>query len=170
MSLSIDQNPRSIAFRRRILPACSNPKVAQAAGRSVRFFHVLPERRRRSQARGQRMRQLHQFAVGFADVFVEASSKAHAASQEIWESEQICLPLVTADGADEGVPRSVARGVRCHVMSYFGRRCRHGSWSQMTSWTALRLAAGRSAGTKRMVSTRLLSMMLSFWRCWSTEC
>ena len=25
-------------------------------------------------------------------------------------------------------PRSDARGVRCYFMSYFGQRCRHGSW------------------------------------------
>ncbi|CAE7034531.1 cbh2 [Symbiodinium sp. CCMP2592] len=55
----------TLDMRRRILPACSNPKVAQVASKG-------------------------------------AKDEAHAASQEIWESEQICLPLVTADGADEG--------------------------------------------------------------------
>ncbi|CAE7941057.1 cbh2 [Symbiodinium sp. KB8] len=57
----------TLDMRRRILPACSNPKVAQVASKGVKD-----------------------------------DATAHAASQEIWESEQMCLPLVTADGADEG--------------------------------------------------------------------
>ena len=38
-------------------------------------------------------------------------------SQELWESEEMPLPLVTADGADEGVPQSEHSSCQLSCMS-----------------------------------------------------